>query len=108
MLLEAYMSLNATSSGVQYFLSSRHDRALAASEAGRTARTNLAHVLHLASLWPLLAFSNRTIWQSGSARACVVFDLWSDSSRSDGERSLREIWLTKHALSFAGASECVG
>jgi hypothetical protein len=59
-VLEAYMNLNATSNGIQR-LSIRRNCALAASEAGRTARIDLLGALHLASLQPMLVFSNRPI-----------------------------------------------
>jgi hypothetical protein len=106
-LLQAYTTLSATSLDIQCRSICRNS-ALAASEAGRTARADLSGRVKLASLRPMFVFSSRPVWRSGSARACVVFDAWFGSSHSDGERSLPKTWLTTRELALKAVLDCAG
>jgi hypothetical protein len=106
-LLEAYMNLKAANTDIQCFRVIATVRWPPAKRDGQPKPTS-ARVLQRASLRPLLAFSNRPIWQPGTARACVVFDPWSGSSHSDGERSLPRTRLAKQELALEHAPEYLG
>jgi hypothetical protein len=108
-LLEAYMILNATSHRVQCFLPSRHHRALAASEAGRTARADLLGGPRLASLRPMLPFGavrsgSRVLIRCAQFRCVVRLQAAATGNGASLRRGWRSTSLRSRTLSSTWVS----
>jgi hypothetical protein len=74
-----------------------YHRAPAASEAGRTAQADLSAESRFALLGRTLHISNRPLWQTGSAKVCVVICADLNSLCPDEKRRLLFATLGKRS-----------